>query len=84
MSLANSNTPIFPTSAIAVTKSDTAAFSPSAIYVGTAGDVAVMPADPSGATAVTFKNVPSGSVLPIMCIQVMSTNTTGSDFVRLS
>lgn len=72
-------TTIFPTSAYAVTASNTAAFPPSAIYVGSTGNVNVVTAD--GQT-VLFTGAPSGSMLPVMCIQVLSTNTTASALVR--
>lgn len=66
---------------VAVTKSDTALTQPCrAVYVGTAGDVAVKFA---GGTAVTFKNVANGTLLPIAVSHIMSTNTTASDLVAL-
>ena len=74
-------------SAKAVTPSDTAAFPPSLIYVGGAGNVAVMPADQMGAaspTAVTFTAPPVGSTIPVLCCQVMSTNTTATLLVRVA
>jgi hypothetical protein len=75
------NTPLFPDAAEAITKSDTATFSPSAIYVGTGGTVIVRQGN--GRPNLTFLNIPSGSVLPLMVTGVMSTSTTGSDFIRL-
>lgn len=51
-----------------------------ALYVGTAGNVvAVSDSD----VAVTFVGVQAGSVLPIRCKRVNSTNTTASDIVAL-
>lgn len=82
----NPFTAVFPTAAAAVTKSDTVVFPPSMIYVGGAGNVAVMPADQAGKAvpaAVTFIAPPVGSVLPVMVIQVMSTNTTATSIVRV-
>ena len=70
----------------AVTPSDTAVFPPSLIYVGGAGNVAVMPADQQGATvpvAVTFTAPPVGSTIPVLAIQVMATNTTATLLVRV-
>ena len=87
MALTNPVTPCYGTGARAVTPSDTAAFPPSYIYVGGAGNVAVMPADQDGnasPTAVTFTAPPVGSVLPIMCCRVMATNTTATLLVRIS
>jgi hypothetical protein len=68
--------------AVAVTKSDvTTLAGVRGLYVGGAGDVAVMP---TGSTvAVTFSSVPAGSVLPIRVTKVMSTNTTATNIVAL-
>lgn len=68
-------------SAKAVTPSDTTVLSGvRALYIGVAGDVAVMPKGSS--TAVTFKAVPVG-VLPVQCSKVMLTNTAATDIVAL-
>ena len=67
---------------VAVSKSDTAlAVTCRAFYVGTGGDVAVK--FPGNSTAVTLKNVPAGTLLPLAVSHIMSTNTTASDFVVL-
>lgn len=78
------------TKPIAITKSDSTDLSTSgirAIYVGTSGDLAVIGVDDatnSGAgTAVTFKSVPSGSIVPVTPKRVMSTGTTAADLVGL-
>lgn len=79
MALTNPVAITYGTGGRAVTPSDTASFPPSLIYVGTVGDVAVMPADQETAAspaAVTFTAVPVGTTLPIMAIRVMATNTT--------
>lgn len=69
--------------AFAVTKSDSTTFSGvRALYVGGAGDVTVMPVDST--TAVTFSAVPAGSILPVRCTKVMSTNTTATLIVALT
>jgi hypothetical protein len=67
---------------VAVTKSDETVYEPMlrALYVGTAGNVAIT--DLYG-TAVTYKNVPAGTFLPIVAKQVLSTGTTASDLVGL-
>ena len=66
----------------AVTKSDvTVIDNPNAIYVGTGGDIALVLVGSS--TAVTYKNVPSGSWLPVLAKQVLSTGTDASDIVRM-
>lgn len=76
------NTPRFPTGGAAVTASDTAVFMESAVYVGNGGNVAVRPAD--GSAVVTFVGIPNGSIIPMMIIGIMSTNTTATAFVRLT
>ena len=74
--------PGFPDSAKAITKSDTDTFAtPVTIYVGTGGDVAVIPA--KGSTSVLFKNVPDGACIPVRVIAVLATNTDASDFVAI-
>lgn len=68
-------------SAAAVTPSDSVNLTRAAdaLYVGSAGNlVAVM-----NGTAITFSNVPAGTVLPIKCTRVNSTNTTASGIVAL-
>jgi len=67
-----------PSYAVAVTEHDTATFQPGILYVGTTGDVSVMPAD--GAAFIVFKNVPSGSFLPVY-IKAVHTATTAADLV---
>lgn len=67
----------------ACTPSDATTFSQAtAIFVGVGGDVALMPLD--GDTAITFKNVPSGTFMPVQCLKVMSTNTTATNIVLLT
>ena len=66
----------------AVTKSDVTVFdAPQAIYVGTGGDISLRLIGDS--TVVVYKNVPSGSWLPVLADKVMSTDTTASDIVRM-
>lgn len=66
------------TSARSITISDTTVYDIPfrGIYVGGTGDLAVVMAQDN--TAVTFKAVPAGSLLPICVKQVMSSNTTAS------
>lgn len=72
--------PAFPGGAKAITPSDADTFvKPVAVYVGTAGDVAVRPAN--GDVAVTFVGVPAGSMVPVMVSAVLSTGTTASNLV---
>jgi len=66
----------------AVTKSDTTAYTGMrGLYVGGAGDVALMA--PGATAAVTFVGVPAGAVLPVQAVKVMSTNTTATSIVAL-
>jgi hypothetical protein len=51
-----------------------------AIYVGTGGDMAVVMLD--GSTG-TFKNVSSGTLLPISVTQVKLTGTTAANILAL-
>lgn len=69
---------------VAVTPSDTADLGAPcrALFVGTGGDVAVMGLS-TGAASVTYKNVPSGSILPIQVSRVLETDTTASDIIAL-
>ena len=69
--------------AAAVTLSDSTVLTPTprALYIGVGGDVVVtMAAD---GTDVTFKNVPTGTKLPVRVSKVKSTNTTASSIVAL-
>lgn len=70
------------TTLTAVTKSDMTTYTPllDALYVGTTGDINVV--DALGNT-VLFTSVPAGSILPIRCLQVLSTNTTASNIIGM-
>ncbi len=75
-----------PGTTTAVTKSDstdTTTYCTKGVWVGTAGDVAVLgvndPVDASSAN--TLKNVPSGSFIPGSFARIMSTNTGASNMV---
>ena len=71
-------------SAFAITPHDTNELSKKptrAIFVGIGGDVSVKLTDDTN--AVVFKNVPSGSILPIGCYLVMATNTTATNILAL-
>lgn len=68
---------------VAVTTSDSTDFSgfvTRGIYVGVGGDVVAVTVANS---AVTFKNVPSGTVLPVRARRVNATSTTATDLVAL-
>jgi len=68
----------------AVTTGDTSANNFSreaeALYVGGTGDVALVL--PSG-TAITFVGVPAGTILPVRCIRVNTSNTDATSMVAL-
>ena len=57
------------------------------LYVGTAGDLQVIISGTLGGgqayPPVLFKNVPAGSILPVIVDYVISTSTTATDFVAL-
>lgn len=74
---------VLPTGAYAVTPSDTAQNIFTALYIGTAGDVNILPDDQaiSSTSYVLFKNVPAGTTLPIAGKKVLSTSTTASNIV---
>ncbi len=52
------------------------------LYIGTAGDVTVLPAVP-GATAVLYASVPGGTILPVRVVKVLDTGTDADDIVAL-
>ena len=54
-----------------------------ALYVGTGGNVKVEMLDIDGGSAVSFLNVPDGTLLPLRVIRVHATGTTASDIVGL-
>lgn len=67
--------------AAAVSTSDTVSFTvvPRAIYCGVGGDIVAL----INGSAITFKNVPSGAILPIRPTRINSTNTTATNMVAL-
>lgn len=68
--------------ATAVTTSDSVSFSvlPRALYIGTGGDATLLL--PAGNTVV-FKNLSSGTILPVRASRVNATGTTAADIVAL-
>lgn len=70
-----------PSKAFAVTPSDSTVLDLVGIYVGTTGNVAVLPY--GNTVAVTFDTVPAGAIIPLKITKVMSTNTTASNIVGL-
>jgi hypothetical protein len=67
----------------AVTPSDSTDFAAPCrgLYVGSGGNVVAVRLDN---TAVTFSNVPTGTVLPVIARRVNSTSTTASAIVALT
>jgi len=62
------------------------------LYVGTGGHVKVILAGVTGASgsglptaseAVTFKNIPDGSFLPVIVSYVLATGTTATDLISI-
>lgn len=80
--------PIYPPRSIAVTPHDTnflldhaGAAQPMALFVGVAGNVAVIPSgNPIGAAVVIY-TVPAGGLIPVMCSRVRATSTTASGII---
>lgn len=67
---------------VAVSPSDSTVLSVTqALWVGTSGNVAVVHHGDS--SAVTYRNVSSGTLLPIQVTKVMSTNTTASNILAI-
>ena len=69
-----------PARAAAVTPSDSATTFANALYIGGAGNVAVVT---EGGDTVTFSGVPAGTTLVVRVTQVRATNTTATNIVRL-
>lgn len=71
------------TGGFAITPSDTDIVSPNsrALYVGSAGNVAVLL--PDTATPVIFVGVAAGQILPVRATKVMSTGTTAGSILAL-
>lgn len=65
----------------AVTPSDSTVVGCRSLYVGGAGDVAILAYGDTA--AVTLSAVPAGTILPISCAKVMLTNTTATLMVAL-
>ena len=61
--------------------SDALADIPKALFIGTGGTLVARGAN--GAADVTFKNLASGSVLPLRASHVRATGTTAADIVAL-
>lgn len=64
---------------IAVTPSDTTIIGCRALFIGTSGNLTL---DSANQSNVVFKNVPSGTVLPVQALRVKAA-TTALDIVAL-
>ncbi len=69
--------------AYAVTKSDSSVQNAKALYVGGAGDVAVIMRDGPVAGSI-FSAVPAGTFMPIEVTKVLSTGTTATLILALA
>ena len=67
-----------PELAVAVTTHDTNTLQAGLLFVGVGGDVTATPSGQS--TTVVFKNVPSGSFLPVY-VKLVHTDTTATDML---
>jgi hypothetical protein len=65
----------------AITPSDSVDVRCAAVYVGGAGNLAVIGYDDTA--AVTLSAIPAGTFLPIACSKIMSTNTTATLIVAI-
>jgi hypothetical protein len=61
-----------------VTKSDSTVLQAGVLYIGTGGDVNVVT---RGGSTLLFVNVADASFLPVVVVQVLSTDTTASDML---
>lgn len=64
-----------------VTKSDSTVVDCEGFYVGGAGNVAIVPK--GGGAAVTLTAIIPGTLYPIACQKIMSTNTSATAIVAL-
>ena len=69
--------------AVVPSDADDLAIVPKGIYVGTGGDVRLIGIGASGGNPALFRNVPSGSLLPVRARRVLATGTTATDLVAM-
>jgi hypothetical protein len=65
----------------AITPSDSTVVNVRALWVGGAGNIALIARDDTAAQ--TLSGVPAGTLLPVSCSKVMATNTTATLIVGL-
>ena len=80
MSTPNSNTPLFPTCAQALTVADQD-LPVGTVYVGGGGAVSVIPAN--GSTAVTFSGLNAGQTVPVLVKALRASGTTATNLVHV-
>ena len=73
------STPNFPGGAIAITDADTTFPQPGTVFVGTTGNVEVIPM--YGDASVVFKGIPAGGCVPCLCKGILAAGTTAADMV---
>ncbi len=56
---------------------------PKALYVGVGGDIVMVGSSNTSAANTTFKNVPSGAILPFRAYYIRATGTTATDILAL-
>jgi hypothetical protein len=71
--------------AVAVTPSATVDLTdyPRALYIGVGGDVSVIPVGNAADTAVVFKGLAAGTILPVGVRRVFVSGTTATDIVAI-
>ena len=67
--------------AVTPSDSDPLAETAKALYIGTGGNVAIVPM--SSDDVVVFRNVPNGAILPVRARAVHADGTTAADIVAL-
>lgn len=80
MSTPNSNTPLFPTCAVAIDVADQD-LPVGTLFVGGGGNVSVIPAN--GSVAVLFKNITPGGTVPVLVKALRASGTNATDLIIL-
>jgi hypothetical protein len=75
------DSPAFEAAAVTPHDANDLAFVARGIYVGTGGDVALIPK--GNAAGVIFRNVQSGTLLPVTAKRVLAAGTTASQILAL-
>jgi len=66
-----------PANAAVITPDDAKVYdTPVSVWVGSIGDVALVPYGRAGDAVVTYPAVPAGTLLPVLAKKVMQTGTT--------